>query len=118
MRRQTIIRRRPPGRVARRRLAIAAAGLVKNIVPKRAKQTSNGCSNFTVCPSASWNAAPATPARAASARPISRNGSQQSIPSALPVARASSMVVSPNPHPTSSTRSPGWTGCISSARWL
>ena len=88
MRRQTIIRRRPPGRVARRRLAIAAAGLVKNMVPNRAKQTSNGRSNFTVCPSASSNAAPATPARAASARPMARNGSQQSIPSALPVVRA------------------------------
>jgi hypothetical protein len=49
---------------------------------------------------------------------MARNGSQQSMPTALPVARASSIVVSPNPQPTSSTRSPLFTGWRASATRL
>ena len=68
MPRQTTITRRPPGFMARRRLPSAAAGLAKNIVPKREKQTSNVSSKRSTCASAIWKRTFPTPARAASAR--------------------------------------------------
>ncbi len=97
---------RPPGRSARSRLAKASGGSSKNITPKREKQRSKDASKDCVCASAlKYRTLPGASARAAA-----RNGSQRSIPRTLPEGpnrSASSVVVEPNPQPTSSADSPG-----------
>ena len=109
--RQTIISSRPRGLSAVAMLRMPAVGFWKNMVPKRAKATSNSPLKGTICASRAANSALSTPAAAASSRAMSRNGSQQSVPTTWPPGRMRSAicsVVSPKPQPMSSTRSPAF----------
>ncbi len=85
--RQTIISSRPRGFSAVAMLRMPAVGFWKNMVPNRAKATSNSPLKRAVCASRATNSALPTPAAAASARATSRKGSQQSVPTAVPPGR-------------------------------
>lgn len=111
--RQTMWTMRPPGLRARRMLRRPATGLAKNIVPNRANTKSNWPVGSAISASPRTKVTLASPRARTAARAKSRNASQQSIPTTLPVGptlSASFRDVSPKPQPTSSTWSPSRTG--------
>ncbi len=103
--------RRPPGLVARARLAKAATGSSKNITPNLEATTSKWpAGSCATCASASRTSTLARPLDAARSCSRSRSGRDTSRPitrPAGPTRPASSSVVAPLPQPTSSTWSPG-----------
>ncbi len=108
---------RPPAFSERLRLAKAASGCSKNITPKREKSTSTGSGEVHTCPSPCTKLAFLTPLASAAARASSSSMAEASSPVIRPdpIRPAISMVVSPQPHPTSSTTSPSLNSALTMA---
>ena len=108
-RRHTTCMNVPPGLSDLRTLRIAAPGISKNIVPKRANAWSYGPCRSPHCASPTKKRALSAPAWRASASAARTKFSAQSTPTASPVGPtrlAMRTVLSPKPQPTSSTRAP------------
>ena len=89
---------------------MAGTGAAKNIVPMREKARSKPDPRSSDCASATWKRTFSTPSWRASSIDASMNLGEASMPTASPpgpTIPASRWVVSPKPHPTSRTRSPG-----------